>query len=435
MNEPLFDWEQGLVSRRIFTDAELYEREREVIFRRSWLFVGHRTSLAGPGAYITNYMGEDPVIVWRDAVARIHVFLNTCPHRGNKLCLYDRGRSLTVACSYHGWSFNPEGKLVGVPMEERVYYGELEREKFSLTEARVALWGDLIFATWDPDPPSLATYLGDMAWWLDLFVGQENIGGMEAMAGSQRYSMPANWKLTADNFIGDRYHVATTHASYVKLRFGPRPDTTRQPPEGDFTAVLAPGHGIGGISTTRRPRDNDMRIATNLGPEAVEWVGEYYARLAERARPAKDPPTAVSFGTTFPNFLLQGAGVFQGKTVMIVHPRGPNMSEIWQWQLVERRAPDVVKRYVARESSRRQSAAGLVGADDGENFERIAEAAGGTTTRHLTFHYGMGVAQEPDWPERDTWHTGGMRGQVGPEFTEANQRHFYRHWAELMGLA
>jgi phenylpropionate dioxygenase-like ring-hydroxylating dioxygenase large terminal subunit len=363
------------------------------------------------------------------------VFLNTCTHRGNKLCLYDRGRSLTVACSYHGWSFDPQGKLVGVPLEDRVYYGALDREKFSLTEARVELYGDLIFATWDLHAPPLREHLGEIAWWLDVFLLEANIGGMEVLQGSQRYVMPANWKLTADNFIGDRYHVPTSHASYFKLRFGPRPDTKVQPDEGDFTVALRPAHGLGGISTTRRPYDNDMRIATTMGPEAVEWVDEYYARLSERTGDLAHPPTSANFGTVFPNFMLQGSGVFQGRTILVVHPRGPNSSEIWQWQLTERRAPPAVKRRVAQESSRRQSAAGLVGADDGENFERIAEAMAGVTTREYGFHYGMGVAQEPDWPGRERWHLTGVPGRIGPEFTEANQRLFYRHWAELMGLA
>ncbi len=430
----LFDWDNGLVSRRIFIDPEIYEKEKDAIFRRCWMFVGHTSSIQGSGAYMTNYMGEDPVIVWRDAQERIHVYLNTCTHRGNKLCLYDKGRALTVACSYHGWSFSPEGQLVGIPLVERAYYSDIDRATYALREARVAQHGDLIFASWDPDPPTLSEYLGDLAWWLDTFILEENIGGMEVLPGSQRYLMPANWKLTADNFIGDRYHVPTTHASYLKLRFGPRPDTTKQPDEGDFTVALRPGHGIGGISTNSRPYDNDMRVAKPMGAEVVAWVEEFYARLAERGSAAEHPPTSANFGTCFPNFMIQGSGVFQGKTLLVVHPRGPNMSEIWQWQLTERRAPAAVKRRVAQESSRRQSAAGLVGADDGENFERIAETAMGPSTARLDFSYAMGIAQEPDWPGQAGWHVKGMPGRMGPEFTEANQRLFYRHWAERMGL-
>ena len=115
----LVDTARGRVSRRIFSDAALYEREMERIFRRCWLFVGHESSLPRPGDFITSYMGEQPVIVWRDARGQVRVFLNTCPHRGNKLCLYDLGRAPALVCSYHGWSFCSEGRLVGVPFLDR----------------------------------------------------------------------------------------------------------------------------------------------------------------------------------------------------------------------------------------------------------------------------------------------------------------------------
>ena len=237
MTDRLFDWDKGLVSRRIFIDPDIYEREKESVFRRCWLFVGHATSVVGPGAYITNYMGEDAVIVWRDASDRIHAFLNTCTHRGNKLCLFDRGRSLTVACSYHGWSFNPEGRLVGVPFVERAYYGELDREKYALTEARVALHGDLIFATWDPDPPSLEVYLGEMAWYIDTFVDRRE-GGIEILA-THKWVMPCNWKFPSENFGGDAYHVQWNHLSAVKVGFS-RGATASQHNAG---RMASPGNG------------------------------------------------------------------------------------------------------------------------------------------------------------------------------------------------
>ena len=34
-------------------------------------------------------MGEDPVLVSRGPDGGVRAFLNTCPHRGNKVCLFD----------------------------------------------------------------------------------------------------------------------------------------------------------------------------------------------------------------------------------------------------------------------------------------------------------------------------------------------------------
>ena len=37
----LIDPEGGLVDRRIFADREIYELERERVFARCWLYLGH----------------------------------------------------------------------------------------------------------------------------------------------------------------------------------------------------------------------------------------------------------------------------------------------------------------------------------------------------------------------------------------------------------
>lgn len=76
-SQPWVDVEQGLVSREIFVDETIYQQEQEQIFARVWLFVGHESQIPNPGDYFTSFMGEESVILTRDAQHRIHVFLNT----------------------------------------------------------------------------------------------------------------------------------------------------------------------------------------------------------------------------------------------------------------------------------------------------------------------------------------------------------------------
>jgi len=54
--------------------------------------------------------------------------------------------------------------------------------------------------------------------------------------------------------------------------------------------------------------------------------------------------------------------------------------------------------------------------------------------QELTFHYGMKLGYEGRYRDQETWSIEGLPGTVGPRFTEASQRGFYRYWAELMGL-
>ena len=70
--------------------------------------------------------------------------------------------------------------------------------------------------------------------------------------------------------------------------------------------------------------------------------------------------------------------------------------------------------------------------DCGENFERVTQSTLSRIARRAPFHYAMGLGKENHWPGQETWDTRGLPGQVGPRFSEHNQRNFYAYWAHLM---
>ena len=86
--------DRGSVSREIFVSDEIYRRELERVFARAWLFVGHESQIPRPGDFIASSMGEESVILCRDRAGRLHVFLNSCRHRGMKVCRYDEGNTV-----------------------------------------------------------------------------------------------------------------------------------------------------------------------------------------------------------------------------------------------------------------------------------------------------------------------------------------------------
>src|SRR2546425_6797183 len=111
----LVDVDKGIVSREIFVNEEIYRQEQERMFARAWLFVGHESQITRPGDFLVSSMGEESVILCRDRAAKIHVFLNSCRHRGMKVCRYDEAtRSSSSARTTAGatratarWSASP----------------------------------------------------------------------------------------------------------------------------------------------------------------------------------------------------------------------------------------------------------------------------------------------------------------------------------------
>jgi len=47
----LVDLGAGAIRREVFSDQSVFERERDLVFARSWLFVGHVTQIPKPGDF------------------------------------------------------------------------------------------------------------------------------------------------------------------------------------------------------------------------------------------------------------------------------------------------------------------------------------------------------------------------------------------------
>jgi len=200
----LVDVDKGIVSREIFVNEEIYRQEQERMFARAWLFVGHESQITRPGDYLVSSMGEESVILCRDRAGRIHVFLNSCRHRGMKVCRYDEGNTVEFTCPYHGWSYATDGALVGVPFAKDAYGEHLDRSRWGLVEvAQLESYKGTVWATWDPSAPSFLEYLGGYKLYLDLLLdawdGRE--GGTEVIGGIHKSSTCA-WRRSHGIVVG-----------------------------------------------------------------------------------------------------------------------------------------------------------------------------------------------------------------------------------------
>lgn len=445
---------EGYIDQRIFTDEDVYRFEMSKIFQKTWLYVGHESSIPSPGSYILNYMGESEVIAIRDQSSRLRVFLNQCPHRGNKLCLFDRGVQNGFTCAFHGWRFDTEGRLKGV-MDSDSYVGTLKPEKLGLKEVpRVSSYGGLIFASWDDEISSLDNYLGDMRWYLDRLLLKAFLGGIEVLPGRGKYLMPTNWKLMADNFMHDEVHVPITHASFFRAAQSMQKSYGINWFGGDLfnsglnvltTSSEGVPHACGAFeffddtraySSAQVQPIADRKMAERLGPEAVEWLDDRTKRFKEFAKEEKAMVIGSANWTIFPtlSFILSPSAL-RANGIIQWHPRGVDRLEAWQWTAVEKDAPDVVKRFASSVLASDQAPAGMITIDDTENFDRISRNIGGNSMEERPFDYSMpGLDKEQFLTKfREAGiDIGALPGTLIPMFTEETARAYYGYYRELM---
>ncbi|MSQ32774.1 MAG: aromatic ring-hydroxylating dioxygenase subunit alpha [Dehalococcoidia bacterium] len=428
----LVDRDKWILDRKMFVDEDIYQQELEQIFGRCWLFLGHESQVAKNNDFIGTRMGEDPVLLTRDAKGKVHGFLNMCRHRGNRVCRADLGNAPSFMCTYHGWTFATDGKLVGVPGYKEAYFEELDRSQWGLVEtAQIASYKGLVFATWDPAAPSLTDYLGDMAWYLDM--GLDNrAGGIEFLPGVQKNVLPCNWKYPCDNNGGDSYHSPITHYGSASVLDSAKRKSGASAQDGVATVFSAGyefgtsrpvsagnGHCVtsfGGWSdtvSTRRPTGESANSPSSKYraehlPERIERLGE----LRGRSR-----GTFFVF-TMFPNF--SGSNT----NYRMLHPKGSSQIEEWIWVPVDKDAPKEVKEEARKAQTLSRGPSGVREEEDQNNFMDCTRTAKSLIGRQYMQNLQLGLGHEV----RDERVPG--YATRGPN--EVNQRSFYKRWAEMM---
>ena len=125
-----------------YTDQEIFQREQERIFRRSWEYVGHRGQVAKAGDFFTCEVGGMPMVVvcGKDDVVR--AFHNICRHRHHSVAIGD-GNSKLLRCMYHSWTYRLDGSFNAAPRSKED--PNFDGSSLCLKHGSVEFIGNMVF--------------------------------------------------------------------------------------------------------------------------------------------------------------------------------------------------------------------------------------------------------------------------------------------------
>jgi len=189
-----------------YHSEDFFQLEKKQIFERAWLLVCREEELPNPGSFIVKRIFPTDVsaLITRSSAGKIQAFYNTCSHRGAQLEVQQSGQKGRFTCIYHRWTYQNDGKLIGVPDEANFF--NLEKEKCGLTKINTQVWNGWVFLNLAENPEvTLEEYLGDFK---SYFEGVEYIGADNPVVFEM--DLDVNWKVLADAFI-ESYHIFAIH--------------------------------------------------------------------------------------------------------------------------------------------------------------------------------------------------------------------------------
>jgi Rieske 2Fe-2S family protein len=186
-----------------YTSTEIYERELDRIFYSKWLLVCHESQIGNTGDVRVQRIGQKSIIVVRGGSGELNAFHNVCRHRGSTI-VGESCNTSVLQCPYHGWTYKPDGALVGAPHMEKTM--GFRKEDYPLLPVRLEMWGGFVFVNFDSRAESLSSYLGDFKEKFNKY----NFGDLKHVGRVGEYEVPANWKVYIENF-NECYHCPLVH--------------------------------------------------------------------------------------------------------------------------------------------------------------------------------------------------------------------------------
>jgi nitrite reductase/ring-hydroxylating ferredoxin subunit len=186
-----------------YFDPARFDIEVARIFKRVPLMLATTAEMPKPGDYKTIEAVGMPILIVRGKDGKARAFVNSCLHRGANIATNDYGNARFFMCPYHGWTYTPEGGLLGVASQED--FGDVDKSCLHLKALPIAERAGLIWVIANPGGG------------LDIDAFLSGYDGLLAHFGlsdwhffAKRTLRGPNWKVAYDGYL-DFYHLPVLH--------------------------------------------------------------------------------------------------------------------------------------------------------------------------------------------------------------------------------
>ncbi len=185
-----------------YVSPELFELEKNRVFRADWVAVAHVGQLPQVGDYVTvDLLGELVVVV--RAEDRIRVLSRVCLHRWAPVA-EGSGNTKMFSCPFHRWGYGLDGQLLTAPLMHEA--AGFEPKTCRLPEFRSEIVFGTVFVNLDGTADPLADRLSDAKPIFDRYRMDELVTAFE-----YERVCNFNWKIAVETFI-EAYHHIGAHA-------------------------------------------------------------------------------------------------------------------------------------------------------------------------------------------------------------------------------
>ncbi len=236
-----------------YTDPEIYAREHDAIFFRTWHYACHVSEVAETGSYVAFEIAGQGLFTLRDGAGEIRTFYNVCKHRAHEM-VSGRGRKRLLVCPYHAWAYDLDGRLRKAPNADKV--PGFDASAICLTPVKTEVFCGFVFVNLDPEAAPMGEWFPEAEAQLKAFRP-----GIETLKPVKQVEVieDCNWKVSVENY-SECYHCRLNHPTFANGVI--KPDTYN---------ILPQGHCL--RHTTECA--NLERMTYPIDPAANEHAGDY----------------------------------------------------------------------------------------------------------------------------------------------------------------